>query len=161
VCATQTLREDAGGKKSVGGARDRDNGELRFSLRSIQVRQTDVAFCDEMMPFYLFIRPFFGLRCRFIYFYDKNRRHFAKTGSGQTSEIVCHWPDLTWLLFPHCFVRHLFMLRPQRYLPWWKVRDHSPFFEAKQNHLPGHTRDKSRFEIQTRYIIYNVLTHNV
>jgi hypothetical protein len=60
VCATQTLREDAGGKKSVGGARDRDNGELRFSLRSIQVRQTDVAFCDEMMPFYLFIRPFLG-----------------------------------------------------------------------------------------------------
>ena len=73
VCATQTLREDAGGKKSVGGARDRDNGELRFSLRSIQVRQTDVLLWVA--------RPFnFILR--------QNRRHFAKTGSGQTSEIV-------------------------------------------------------------------------
>jgi hypothetical protein len=85
MCVTQTLREDAGGKKSVGGARDRDNGELRFSLRSIQVRQTDVLFWVAM-PIYLFIR--------------QNRRHFAKTGSGQpdfaktgsgqTSEIVFH-----------------------------------------------------------------------
>ena len=29
-------REGAGGAKAVGGARDRDNGELRFSLRSIE-----------------------------------------------------------------------------------------------------------------------------
>eukprot|EP01050_Picozoa_sp_SAG11_P048086 SAG11_NODE_25536_length_357_cov_1.383721_1_plen_67_part_10 len=32
----QSLREKYGGKASVGGARDRDNGELRFSLRSLE-----------------------------------------------------------------------------------------------------------------------------
>eukprot|EP01052_Picozoa_sp_SAG31_P009332 SAG31_NODE_488_length_14964_cov_56.443458_4_plen_319_part_00 len=32
----QKLREQAGGPKAVGGARDRDNGELRFSIRSLQ-----------------------------------------------------------------------------------------------------------------------------
>ena len=32
----QKLREAAGGPKAVGGARDRDNGELRFSLRSVR-----------------------------------------------------------------------------------------------------------------------------
>ena len=31
----QQMREDTGGLKAVGGARDRDNGELRFSLRSL------------------------------------------------------------------------------------------------------------------------------
>lgn len=40
----KVLREGAGGKKSVGGARDRDNGELRFSLRSIQVRENHRLF---------------------------------------------------------------------------------------------------------------------
>eukprot|EP01051_Picozoa_sp_SAG22_P017601 SAG22_NODE_2757_length_2240_cov_2.347034_2_plen_137_part_00 len=34
--AYQEKREAAGGPKAVGGARDRDNGELRFSIRSLQ-----------------------------------------------------------------------------------------------------------------------------
>eukprot|EP01046_Picozoa_sp_COSAG06_P064664 COSAG06_NODE_15551_length_1062_cov_1.597092_2_plen_75_part_00 len=51
MCVTQTLREAEGGKKSVGGARDRDNGELRFSLRSIQVRKIPFLFVAMLFIF--------------------------------------------------------------------------------------------------------------
>ena len=45
-------REQYGGKAAVGGARDRDSGELRFSLRSLATFlpvRTKPPFCHERL----------------------------------------------------------------------------------------------------------------